>query len=126
MNAIALGTVAGFSPIFVSAQQTVSINGTNTIVTIPLPTQFQSDLQTFVTLSTTYNLVVPSGNPLVGAFVPNSGTSYQQNSTGAASYQVDVQSSCAPPVVRSGSAVNVTSGSTATVPTIALTGCPPA
>ena len=126
VTALALGTVAGYSHIVISALQTVSVSGSNTLITVPLPARYQSSLRTFVTSSMNYQLSVPAANPLVGAFMANRASNYQQDTTNTPTYNVDVQSSCSPAVVRSSSGVTIGSGSISTVPTIALVGCPPA
>jgi hypothetical protein len=116
----------GYTNIVISALQSISANGTALVVTIPLPGQYITGFRTFVTSSMNYELSVPPANALAGVFVANGGTQYQSNMTGTVNYEVDVQSSCTPAVVRSSSAVSVSPGNTATVPTIALVGCPPA
>lgn len=118
--------LGGYTHIVISALQSISANGTTLVVTIPLPGQYTTGFRTFVTSTMNYQLAVPAANALAGVFVVNSGTQYQNNMTGPANYEVDVQSSCNPAVVRSSSAVSVSPGNIATVPTIALVSCPPA
>jgi hypothetical protein len=120
-----------------SALQTVGINGSNVLVTIPLVQQSVATANVTTTNGTScqngfdcvsFTLAVPGVNAFVGTF---SGTSTQYiQSTGAANYNVDGQpvpnadgtSVCSQTEVRSNT-VAVTPGKTFPVGTLSFTGC---
>jgi hypothetical protein len=121
----------------VSALQTVSINGANVLVTIPLAQQSLATL-TVTTISgatcqagtdcASFTLAVPGVNAFVGAF-SSAGTTYTQ-ATGNVTYNADgqpVPHADGTPVCTQtdvqGATVNVTPGSTFPAGTLAFTGC---
>jgi hypothetical protein len=116
--------VGGFSHLVISALQHILINGAPVLVTIPLASQYTSTFRTLIATNNTYKLNVPAGNPLVGSFSSTGSTNYQQGSASPVTYEVDVQSSCSPAIVRT-PAVSVSPGKTSAAP-VSLVGCPPA
>jgi len=132
---------AGAGPISeivtVSALQTVSINSSNVLVTIPLPKQSLATLNLTTASSAScqvgtdcasFTLDVPGVNAFVGAF-SSSGTKYTQ-ATGNVTYNADGQpvphadnTPVCTQIDVQGAAVNVTPGSTFQAGTLAFTGC---
>jgi Domain of unknown function (DUF4382) len=132
---------AGAGPISeivtVSALQTVSINGSNVLVTIPLAQKSLATLNVTTaggascqagTDCASFTLAVPGVNAFVGAF-SSSGTKYTQ-ATGNVTYNADGQpvphADNTPVCTQTdvpGAAVNVTPGSTFQAGTLAFTGC---
>jgi hypothetical protein len=121
----------------VSAFQTVSINGANVLVTIPLAQQSLATLNVTTasgascqagTDCASFTLAVPGVNAFVGAF-SSGGTTYIQ-ATGNVTYNADgqpVPHADGTPVCTQtdvqGATVNVTPGSTFPAGTLAFTGC---
>jgi hypothetical protein len=132
---------AGAGPISeivtVSALQTVSINGSNVLVTIPLAKLSLATLNVTTasgascqagTDCASFTLDVPGVNAFVGAF-SSSGTKYTQ-ATGNVTYNADGQpvphmdnTPVCTQIDVQGAAVNVTPGSTFPAGTLAFTGC---
>jgi hypothetical protein len=120
-----------------SALETVSINGSNELVTIPLAQQSLATINVTTaggascaagTDCFSFTLAVPGVNAFVGAF-SNSGTKYTQ-ATGEVSYTADgrpVPHADNTPVCTQtdvqGTTVNVTPGSSFPVGTLSFTGC---
>lgn len=117
--------VSGFSNVLLSALQNVTARGTNLLVTVPLPSLFNTALNTVATATSNYSISVPAGSPLVGEFVPNGQITYQQVSS-TVSYTVNVLTSCNPAAGQTPSPVSVSSGQISSAPPIAMMGCPPA
>ena len=125
------GTTGGYAHVMMSALQSVTVNGNNLLVTIPILDQYASTLRIGATVFANYQLEVPPANSFVGAFVSNGDTTYQQNSSAAVTYEVEAESvqtgtqpPCNPAIGRA--SVTVSPGSVSSAPTIALMGCPPA
>jgi len=91
---------AGYTHVVVSALQSITHRNSTVFATIPLASQYSSTLRTFVTSSNSYQLEVPASILVWGAFMPNGTTTYQQDTSSAPPYQVEVQSSCDPASVQ--------------------------
>jgi Domain of unknown function (DUF4382) len=131
--------------VVLSAMQSVSIGGSNVLVTIPLAAQGTSTLTTTTqasgcsvptTACANYTLQVPAANPNVGAFAAG-GTTFTQNTASPVSYTVDGRAFslstsstpiCTPSVgqvntLSGGGPLVVTGGAPANAATLAFSSC---
>jgi Domain of unknown function (DUF4382) len=140
------GSAAAAADISVSALQSISVNGSSLLVTVPLAAQ-SSGMANLATASGAscaantdcgaYTLTVPAANPSVGAFSPSSNQNPAPPATGAVDYTVDARAfvvgggstaDCNPSDVRTSSTsanatLAVTGGASVTAATLAFSGC---
>ncbi len=140
------GSAATTADIAISALQSITVNSSSLLVTVPLAAQ-SSGMANLTTASGsscaantdcgTYTLMVPAANPSIGAFTANSNQNPAPPATGTANYTVDARAfvpgggsatNCNPSDVQTSStsgnaALTATGGTSVTAATLAFSGC---
>lgn len=140
------GSAATAADVSVSALQSIMVNSSSLLVTIPLAPQSASAVSVATATSATcpaktdcanYTLMVPAANPSVGAFSTSGNQTPAPPATGAVNYTVDGLAfvvggagtpDCTPPDVQTSSTTSstpltVTGGASTTAATLTFTGC---
>jgi Domain of unknown function (DUF4382) len=140
------GSAATSADLSLSALQSIMVNGSNLLVTVPLAAQSASTATLMTapgascpanTDCVSYTLSIPAANPSVGAFSSSGNQSPALPTAGTVSYTLDAaafvpgsagQADCSPSEVQtsqtSGSTpLTVTPGASVTAATLAFTGC---
>ncbi len=137
------GSAATTADLSISALQSITVNSTSLLVTIPLATQSASAVNLSTTPSAscpantdcaTYTLTVPAANPSVGAFSASGAQNPAPPASGPADYTVDARAfsasapDCTNPdmqtsLTSSSAPLAVTAGIGVTAQTLAFSGC---
>jgi hypothetical protein len=140
------GSVGTSADVSLSALQSITVNGNNLLVTVPLAAQSASTATQMTapglscpanTNCVNYTLSVPAANPSVGTFSSSGSQLPASPTTGTVKYTIDAaaflpnsagQADCSPPDLQTSQTSNstpltVTSGVNVTAATLAFTSC---